>query len=71
MPDDARRLLEADGGPLDVDRPHVQCSVPVRGWIKGIGGCGRAGGACIGCTGRDFADRYMPLARPHDSGDHV
>ncbi len=46
-------------------RPAVGCPVPSAGWMKGIGGCARVGGACIGCTGRDFADRYLPLARPH------
>jgi Ni,Fe-hydrogenase I small subunit len=33
--------------------------------MKGIGGCAQVGGACIGCTARDFADRYLVLARPH------
>lgn len=46
------------------DRPAVGCPVPTQGWMKGIGGCARVGGCCIGCTGRDFADRYLALARP-------
>jgi hydrogenase small subunit len=46
-------------------RPTVGCPVPSQGWMRGIGGCGRVGGACIGCTARDFTDRYLPLARPH------
>jgi hydrogenase small subunit len=42
----------------------VACPVPAQGWMHGIGGCASVGGACIGCTGRDFADRYLALARP-------
>jgi hydrogenase small subunit len=45
-------------------RPSVGCSVPTAGWMKGIGGCASVGGACIGCTGRDFVDRFLELARP-------
>jgi hydrogenase small subunit len=48
------------------DRPAVGCPVPGQGWMKGIGGCAHVGGACIGCTARDFTDRYLALARPHD-----
>jgi len=44
-------------------RPTVRCPVPAHGWMKGIGGCVAVGGACIGCTARDFTDRYLPLAR--------
>jgi hydrogenase small subunit len=51
-----------------VGRPAVGCSVPSQGWMRGIGGCARVGGACIGCTARDFADRYLELARPHKPG---
>jgi hydrogenase small subunit len=47
------------------DRPTVGCPVPRQGWMRGIGGCARVGGACIGCTDRDFADRHLALARPH------
>lgn len=46
-------------------RPSVGCPVPGRGWMRGIGGCVRVGGACIGCTAPDFADRYLESARPH------
>jgi hydrogenase small subunit len=46
-------------------RPVVGCPVPRWGWMKGIGGCARVGGACIGCTAPDFTDRYLELARPH------
>ena len=46
-------------------RPEVECPVPARGWMRGLGGCARVGGACIGCTARDFVDRHLELARPH------
>jgi hydrogenase small subunit len=41
--------------------PAVGCPVPRQGWMKGIGGCARVGGGCIGCTAPDFADRYLGL----------
>jgi hydrogenase small subunit len=44
-------------------RPQAGCPVPGQGWMKGIGGCARVGGCCIGCTAPDFADRYLALAR--------
>ncbi len=47
------------------DAPAVGCPVPATGWMRGIGGCVQVGGACIGCTGRDFADSYLKYARPH------
>ena len=47
------------------NRPTVGCPVPRQGWMRGIGGCARVGGACIGCTDRDFVDRHLELARPH------
>ena len=43
-------------------RPTVGCPVPRQGWMNGIGGCARVGGCCIGCTAKDFADRYLTLA---------
>lgn len=46
----------------------IGCSVPQQGWMSGIGGCASVGGACIGCTSRDFADRYLAPARPHEAG---
>jgi hydrogenase small subunit len=46
-------------------RAAVDCPVPDQGWMRGMGGCARVGGACIGCTARDFADRYLEVARPH------
>lgn len=49
---------------LEANRPAVGCHVPSDGWMRGIGGCVRVGGACIGCTDRDFADRYFEFARP-------
>ena len=30
--------------------PVVNCNVPKRGWMAGIGGCPNVGGICIGCT---------------------
>jgi hydrogenase small subunit len=51
-----------------VDRPGVGCPVPVQGWMNRIGGCAHVGGACIGCTARDFADRYLEFAAPRAPG---
>lgn len=45
-------------------RDTVRCPVPTHGWMRGIGGCATVGGACIGCTAPDFADRFIPLSRP-------
>jgi len=39
----------------------VNCNVPKRGWISGIGGCPNVGGICIGCTMPGFPDRFMPF----------
>src|SRR5262249_61353095 len=58
----------AQGAPPAAEPPadaRVGCPVPSQGWMHGIGGCATVGGACIGCTARDFADRLLPLARPH------
>jgi hydrogenase small subunit len=46
------------------NRPTIRCPVPVTGWQRSYGGCARVGGSCIGCTERDFTDRYLALARP-------
>jgi hydrogenase small subunit len=46
------------------DRPAVLCQVPLTGWLNNFGGCTRVGGSCIGCTERDFVERFLPLARP-------
>ncbi len=46
------------------NRPTVRCPVPLTGWLRSFGGCARVGGSCIGCTERDFADRYLSFARP-------
>ncbi len=45
-------------------RPAVKCPVPVKGWLRNFGGCAHVGGSCIGCTERDFVDRFLALARP-------
>ena len=39
--------------------PVVQCNVPKRGWMGGIGGCANVGGVCIGCTMPGFPDKFM------------
>lgn len=49
------------------DRPAVSCRVPVTGWIHNFGGCVHVGGSCIGCTEKDFVDKYLHLARPDGS----
>jgi hydrogenase small subunit len=41
--------------------PVVQCNVPKRGWMGGIGGCPNVGGICIGCTMPGFPDKFMPF----------
>ena len=41
--------------------PVVNCNVPKRGWINGIGGCPNVGGICIGCTMPGFPDKFMPF----------
>jgi len=41
--------------------PAVQCNVPKRGWMSGIGGCPNVGGICIGCTMPGFPDKFMPF----------
>jgi hydrogenase small subunit len=50
--------------------PVVNCNVPKRGWMAGIGGCPNVGGICIGCTMPGFPDKFMPFmdAPP---GSHV
>lgn len=42
----------------------VACPVPAQGWVRGLGGCTRAGGGCIACTEPNFADQHLPFARP-------
>jgi hydrogenase small subunit len=39
--------------------PVVQCNVPKRGWMGGVGGCANVGGICIGCTMPGFPDKFM------------
>ncbi|MEU5850784.1 hydrogenase expression protein HypE [Saccharopolyspora shandongensis] len=41
--------------------PVVNCNVPKRGWISGVGGCPNVGGICIGCTMPGFPDMFMPF----------
>jgi len=41
--------------------PVVNCNVPKRGWMKGVGGCPNVGGICIGCTMPGFPDKFMPF----------
>ncbi|CAN5482044.1 hydrogenase expression protein HypE [soil metagenome] len=41
--------------------PVVQCNVPKRGWMGGLGGCPNVGGICIGCTMPGFPDKFMPF----------
>jgi hydrogenase small subunit len=41
--------------------PVVNCNVPKRGWVGGVGGCPNVGGICIGCTMPGFPDRFMPF----------
>jgi hydrogenase small subunit len=41
--------------------PVVNCNVPRRGWMAGIGGCPNVGGICIGCTMPGFPDKLMPF----------
>lgn len=41
--------------------PVVQCNVPKRGWMAGLGGCPNVGGICIGCTMPGFPDKFMPF----------
>ena len=45
------------------DQLGVGCPVPTQGWMNSLGGCARVGGACIGCTARYFADRYLTLLK--------
>jgi len=41
--------------------PVVNCNVPKRGWMHGVGGCPNVGGVCIGCTMPGFPDKFMPF----------
>lgn len=41
--------------------PVVNCNVPKRGWMDGIGGCPNVGGICIACTMPGFPDKFMPF----------
>ncbi|GAB3330635.1 hydrogenase expression protein HypE [Micromonospora halotolerans] len=41
--------------------PVINCNVPKRGWMGGVGGCPNVGGICIGCTMPGFPDKFMPF----------
>jgi hydrogenase small subunit len=41
--------------------PVVNCNVPKRGWMNGIGGCPNVGGICIACTMPGFPDKFTPF----------
>jgi hydrogenase small subunit len=41
--------------------PVVNCNVPKRGWMDGIGGCPNVGGICMTCTMPGFPDKFMPF----------
>src|ERR671921_895697 len=41
--------------------PVVNCNVPKRGWMGGIGGCPNVGGIFIGCTIPGLPDKFMPF----------
>ena len=59
-------FAEAYGSPKCIVKlgcwgPVVNCNVPKRGWMAGIGGCPNVGGICIGCTMPGFPDKFMPF----------
>jgi len=41
--------------------PVINCNVPKRGWMAGIGGCPNVGGICMACTMPGFPDKFMPF----------
>jgi hydrogenase small subunit len=49
--------------------PVVNCNVPKRGWMAGIGGCPNVGGICIGCTMPGFPDKFMPFMDAPPGGE--
>jgi hydrogenase small subunit len=56
------RRVRAGDVPREPSEPlAAACPVPSRGWINRLGGCAAVGGACNGCTRRDFPDRTLPL----------
>ena len=51
--------------------PVVQCNVPKRGWMGGIGGCPNVGGICIACTMPGFPDKVMPFMDEPPGAPHL
>ena len=51
--------------------PVVNCNVPKRGWMAGIGGCPNVGGICIGCTMPGFPDKFMPFMDAPPGGERL
>jgi hydrogenase small subunit len=49
--------------------PVVNCNVPRRGWLGGVGGCPNVGGVCIGCTMPGFPDSFMPFMNEPTDGE--
>ena len=49
--------------------PVVNCNVPKRGWVGGVGGCPNVGGICIGCTMPGFPDSFMPFMNEPTGGN--
>lgn len=49
--------------------PVVNCNVPRRGWVGGVGGCPNVGGVCIGCTMPGFPDSFMPFMNEPTDGE--
>src|SRR5258705_531178 len=51
--------------------PVVNCNVPKRGWMAGIGGWPKVGGICIGCTMPGFPAKFMPFMDEPPGAEHV
>jgi hydrogenase small subunit len=49
--------------------PVVNCNVPKKGWVGGVGGCPNVGGICIGCTMPGFPDSFMPFMNEPTGGN--
>ena len=58
----ALRRVGSAPTPADARVPQQAfCPVPQRGWINRVGGCATVGGACNGCTRRDFPDGPLSI----------